>query len=104
MVCADPSVLLVGVRDELGLCIVSAFATSPFGSEYLFNINLREGRQFTAAVIFWCIQRLENTQIQWLNLGGGLRQNDSLAKAKERYGPVYWETFSVYDSKCFGNS
>jgi hypothetical protein len=100
MMCADPAVLIVGVEDEQGLCIVSSFATSPFGSEYLFNINLRNGRQYTAALIFWCAQQLEHMQIQWLNLGGGIKPHDSIAKAKERYRPQclpFYNAMEIYN-------
>lgn len=104
MICADPAVLMVGVEDEYGLCIVSAFATSPHGAEYLFNVNLREGRQYTAAVIFWCAQQLEHTQLQWLNLGGGIRPHDSIAKAKERYRPQclpFYNAKEIYDQALY---
>ena len=99
-ICADPAVLLVGIEDEEGLCIVSSFATSCYGAEYQFNVNLRNGRQLTAATIFWCIEQLEYIGVQWLNLGGGIKPHDSLAQAKERYRPQclpFYNAIEIYD-------
>lgn len=104
MICADPAVLLVGIKDEQGLCIVSSFATSSYGAEYQFNINLRQGRQYTAAVIFWCLQKLEDMQLQWLNLGGGIKPHDSIAKAKERYRAKclpFYSAMEIYDHEHY---
>lgn len=104
MICADPAVLLVGGRDELGLCVVGAFATSPYAADYLFNVNLRTGRQYTAPIIFWGVQQLEKRGIRWLNLGGGVRAGDSIAKAKERYRPQcrpFYNAKEVYNQQRY---
>jgi hypothetical protein len=85
---ADPAVLLVGASDDEGICTAMTFATTPYCAEYHLNVSVRDGKRFTAPLMWWGVQQLEMMGIRWLNLGGGAARNDSLAKAKERYGPA----------------
>ena len=104
MICADPAVHLVGVNDEQGLCIVSSLATSPYAAEWQFNISLREGRRYSAAVLFWCVKQMESLQLRWLNLGGGIKPHDSIAKAKEHYRPYcipFYNAKEIYDQTYY---
>jgi hypothetical protein len=96
----DPNVLMVGAADSLGLCIVLTFARSAFGAEYHLNINVRDGRRYTVPLVFWGLERLAELKTPWLNLGGGIRPGDSIAKAKERYRPVrvpFYAAKEIYD-------
>lgn len=88
IMCSDPALLMVGVMDEHGVCAVYTFATSPWGAECHLNISVREGRQFTAALIWWGMRSLMARRIPWLNMGGGVVRNDSIARAKLSYHPT----------------
>jgi hypothetical protein len=101
MICDDPNVLMVGARDDEGLCIVLSFTKTAYGAEHQFNINIRNGRQFTVPLMFWGIEQLINLKLPWLNMGGGVKPNDSVALAKERYRPhrlPFYSAKEIYDS------
>jgi hypothetical protein len=80
------AVFLVGAGSERRVEAVSVFAHTPFAGEYLFNIALPDGRHHTASLIWSAMLRLKDMGVPWLNLGGGIRINDSLAAFKERFG------------------
>ena len=50
---ADPAVLLVSARDDDGICTVVTFATTPYCAEYHLNVSVRNGKCFTAPLIWW---------------------------------------------------
>jgi len=103
-ICADPNVLMVGAADEQGICIVVTFGITPHCAEYQVNVSVRGGREFTAAMIWWGIRRLTAMKIPWLHLGGGVSRGDSLAQAKERYGPVcmpFMSAREIYDQDAY---
>jgi len=103
-ICDDPNVLMVGARDDEGLCIVLSFAKTAYGAEHQFNINIREGRQFTVPLMFWGIDQLINLNLPWLNMGGGVKPNDSVALAKERYRPrrlSFYSAKEIYDTEKY---
>ncbi|MGB3676181.1 MAG: hypothetical protein WA988_17245, partial [Candidatus Nanopelagicales bacterium] len=100
----SPSVLAVGVRDSAGICAASLFGVAPTVGEYITNISVREGRRWTAALIWSAIRELQNDGVKWLNLGGGIVPGDNLAEAKRRYHPVvmpFRAIRQVYDPKVF---
>lgn len=109
IMCSDPAVLIVGAADEQGICAAYTFATTPWGAECHLNISVREGRQFTAALIWWGMCALMATGVPWLNLGGGVSRNDAIAKAKQSYRPAVFplrsarEIYQIdtYRAHCF---
>jgi hypothetical protein len=85
--CDDPAVLIAGIADERGICAVSVFGMGNAGGEYLANISVRGGRTWTAALVWWGMRQLRDRGAAWLNLGGGVARDDTLAEAKRGYGP-----------------
>lgn len=83
--CADPAMLMAGVADEDGVCAAYTFATTPSGAECHLNISVREGRRFTTPLIWWGVRELSARGIPWMNLGGGLSPNDTVAQAKQKF-------------------
>jgi hypothetical protein len=54
--------------------------------DFMFNVPLPEGRRHAAALL-WCgVNRLKSVGVPALNLGGGIREGDSLAGFKQRFG------------------
>jgi hypothetical protein len=104
MICGDPDVLMVGARDAEGLCSVLSFAKTRYGAEHQFNINIRKGRHYTAPLMFWGIDRLINLNLPWLNMGGGVKPDDSVAMAKERYRPQrlpFYSAKEIYNTEKY---
>lgn len=65
---------------------VSMFACTRDVATYLFNVSIPEGRRH-AAPLLWCgIEHARSLDIHWMDLGGGIRKNDSLAEFKRRFG------------------
>jgi hypothetical protein len=84
--CELDNVFVVGAGEPERIEAVYLFAYTPYASDCLFNVALPEGRHHTTTLL-WCgIHYLKSRKIPLLNLGGGVRENDSIAKAKQRFG------------------
>ena len=66
--------------------VVSVFAYTPYCAEYLFNVSLKEGRSLSAAVLWSAVKKLHSIGVPLLNLGGGIRRGDGVARFKRRFG------------------
>jgi hypothetical protein len=83
---AQDKVFLVGAQRDGEVSAVSMFAHTPYAGDYLFNICRPEGRDFAAALIWYGARRLKRMGVPWLNLGGGIREDDGVARFKARFG------------------
>jgi hypothetical protein len=83
--CADPNLLIAGVSDGEGICAVHTFAVTLRGAECHLNVWVKGGREFTTPLLAWGIRELASTGVHWLNMGGGVRSGDAIAKAKEKF-------------------
>lgn len=83
----DERVLIAGASDEQGICAAHTFAATPCVADAHLNISVRNGRQYITPLIIWGIEALVERQVPWLNLGGGVVPGDSVALAKEKFGP-----------------
>lgn len=98
------NVILIGVEQEGQIVAVSVFAYTPYVAEYLFNISLPEGKQYTVPLIWWAVNHFQSIQISKLNLGGGVQPYDSLAEFKARFGAQPYPLKSlkqVYDPEAY---
>jgi hypothetical protein len=80
------NVFVVGARNFGNLAAVSVFAYTADIGDFLFNVSLPEGRQYSVALLWWAVNHLKSLGVPFLNLGGGDRENDSLAEFKRRFG------------------
>jgi hypothetical protein len=55
-------------------------------SDCLFNVPLPEGRRHATSLLWYGVNHLKSLHIPILNLGGGVRENDSVARSKQRLG------------------
>jgi Fe-S cluster biogenesis protein NfuA len=80
------NVIIAGLEDDRGINAVILFAFTPYIGEYMLNISLPEGKRYSAALIWYGVKKLIEHNVQWLNLGGGIKPGDGVAKFKERFG------------------
>ncbi|MEI4488696.1 hypothetical protein V8J36_21120 [Frigidibacter sp. MR17.14] len=67
---------------------VSLFAGSGAVADYLYNISTEAGQPCSARLIWAGIAELRARGCRALNLGGGIRPDDSIAEFKRRFGPA----------------
>jgi hypothetical protein len=84
---ADPGLLMIGATDGQGLCAVHTFGMTSYGAECHLNVSIREGRLLTTPLIWWGIEQLAKRGVPWLQMGGGLEPDDSIARAKQKFRP-----------------
>jgi hypothetical protein len=81
------SVFLVGAENARGeLEAVSAFGSTAYCGEYLFNVALPAGRQHSAALLWEGLLQFKTRSVPVANLGGGIRASDGLDQFKARFG------------------
>ncbi|MDQ3536534.1 MAG: hypothetical protein M3421_13005, partial [Bacteroidota bacterium] len=80
------NVIAIGVFQNEQVEAVSLFAYTDYVAEYLFNVSLPQGQKYTVPLIWHAIHQLKALNIPFLNLGGGVSENDSIAQFKERFG------------------
>jgi len=80
------NVLLVGTGKPDRVEAVSVFAFTPHVAEHLFNISISEGKHHFVGLIWYGVQLFKAKGIPFLNLGGGVREGDSIADFKQRFG------------------
>ncbi|MEX0686717.1 MAG: hypothetical protein WD267_03550 [Balneolales bacterium] len=104
------NVMAVGVFKNKKIEAVSLFAHTCYGAEYLFNISVGDGKHHTVPLIWFAVEYFKSLHIPFLNLGGGVRQGDSLSQFKERFGGIEYTLKSLnqiynedtYEELCKG--
>jgi hypothetical protein len=98
------NVVAVGAGRPGEVEAIALFAYTPYVADYLFNLSHPEGRHHSAALIWWGVNYFKSIGVPMLNLGGGVRAGDTLAKFKERFGGTRL-TLSclkqVYDARLY---
>lgn len=77
------SVIMVGIHNGGKVVVVSVVVYVAHEGEYLLNVSLPEGRDHSASLIWYGVNRLKSLGIPLLNLGGDWA---SLAEFKRRFG------------------
>ena len=80
------NVVMVGAGSAERVEAATVFTYTPYVADFLFNIALPQGRHHSAALIWYGVNYFKSIGIPILNLGGGVRANDSLAEFKQRFG------------------
>ena len=89
------NVILVGTEGPEGVNSVMMFAYTPYIGEYLLNVSLPEGQQYSVALLWYGVRKLMERKVAWLNLGGGIRPGDGVAQFKERFGGKVFPMLSL---------
>ena len=79
---------MVGAGTPQKIEAVYVFAHTSYAADCLFNVAVPEGRHYATSLLWWGVNYLKSKRIPLLNLGGGVRENDSIARSKERFGPI----------------
>lgn len=79
--------LLLGVEEPGGKVVaVYLFAFTSYCGEALFAVSDPAGSAYSAALTWFGAVRLCERGVPLLNLGGGVRRGDGIARFKERFG------------------
>ena len=84
--CGLDNMLMVGAGRPEEVEAVCLFAYTGHSSDYLFGVTVPEGRHHITSLLWFGINYLKSIEIPFLNLGGGIHENDSLAEFKQRFG------------------
>lgn len=98
------NVFIVGIQIDGKIEAVSVFAHTRDMGEFLFNVSLDKGRQYSALLIWYGIIHFKSMGIPYLNLGGGVKENDGVDRFKQRFGAKQFPLRclkQVYDPKIY---
>jgi hypothetical protein len=84
--CASDNVRMIGVAAGDRLVAMHAFSYTQALGDCFFNVALEEGREYTTALLWWGINDLKSLGVPLLNMGGGVCEDDPVARAKQRFG------------------
>jgi len=102
--CSLNNVVIVGAGTGERTEAVYIFAYTPYAGDCLFNVAIPEGRHHTTSLLWWGVNYLKSLGVPLLNLGGGVRENDSIARSKEFFGPIklpFRALKQVYDQEIY---
>ncbi len=88
-------VFLVGAESGARIEAVAVFGHAPTGGDYLFNVSVPGGERHSAALVWFAVERLHALGATTLNLGGGVREGDGVARFKRRFGAAYLPLVSL---------
>jgi len=84
--CDLDNVVMVGAGGAKAIEAVYMFVYTPYLGDCLFNVPLPEGRRHATSLLWYGVNYLKSLHIPILNLGGGVREDDSVAQSKQRFG------------------
>jgi hypothetical protein len=102
--CGVNNVVIVGAATAEKIEAVYVFAYTPYAGDCLFNVATPEGRHHATKLLWWGVNYLKSIGVPLLNLGGGVRENDSIARSKEFFGPIklpFRALKQIYDRKIY---
>ena len=85
--CRSENCLVVGTGPSLGLDSAFVFGTTPYAGDCLINVATGAGRARTTDLLWYGVGALVDRKVPVLNLGGGAREGDDIARAKQRFRP-----------------
>jgi hypothetical protein len=86
--CNLSNVVIVGAGALGKIEAVYIFGHTPYAGDCLFNVAVPEGRHHATSLLWWGVNYLKSNHVPLLNLGGGVQENDSIARSKERFGSL----------------
>lgn len=84
--CGLDDVFAVGTRDATGVTSAYIFAFTETVATCLINVAHPEARPYATALLWRGVEFLQERGVPVLNMGGGTRENDAVAQAKQRFG------------------
>lgn len=80
------NVEIIGVKNEDAIIAINIFLISPLCVEFFLNVSSLSGRYYSNFLLWHSILHLKSKGYSFLNLGGGINDNDSLSDFKRRFG------------------
>jgi len=88
MLCHSERVMVLGACIKARLVAVTVFGMGSDTADALFNISVSEGRDAATILIWEGAKRLAERGMALLNMGGGVRPNDSVEDSKRRFNGI----------------
>ncbi|HAY32512.1 MAG TPA: hypothetical protein PK536_01060 [Ignavibacteria bacterium] len=85
-ICGLENVYMAGAVEKDKIVSVYIFAHTEYSADCLFNVPLPEGRKYAPTLLWAGLKYYKSKKIPVMNLGGGLKEDDSIAMSKERFG------------------
>lgn len=82
----DAQTVAIGTRIGGRIAAVTLFGYTPHCADYLFTVSTKAGRDHTTGLLWLAMQALRQRGVPWVNLGGGIREHDGLARYKSGFG------------------
>lgn len=79
--------VIVGTAASGSIESVLILGATGYAGEWLLSVNVGDGKSRTTDLLWHGIRALIEKGVPVLNLGGGGREDDSIARAKQRLGP-----------------
>lgn len=96
-IAGSPDVIAMEAVADGETVAVSLFGGRGAVADYLYNISTEAGQRYSALLIWHAIPILRELGHRRLNLGGGIRANDSIAEFKRRFGP---DEYPIVTRRC----
>jgi hypothetical protein len=77
----------VGAQTEGQLDAVYVFAATVHGVDCLLAVSMAGGRHHLTDLLWYGVTEYAARGVPLMNLGGGLKRNDAIARAKHRFRP-----------------
>lgn len=87
LLCRCESCIAVGTPSSPGLDAVAVFAATPYAGDFVLNVATQDGRRRATDLLWYGVRALIDRKVPVLNLGGGAREDDEIARAKQRWRP-----------------
>lgn len=104
--CGLENVFMAGAGRKDKPEAVYIFGYTDYSVDCLFNVALPEGREYSPYLL-WCgVKYFKKKKIPVMNLGGGIREDDSVALSKERFGAYklpFVNLKQVYNKNLYDN-
>lgn len=85
--CSSERCIVVGTSSSSDLTAASIFGVTPYAGDLVLNIGTGEGRSRATDLLWYGVTALTERGVPQLNLGGGAYEDDSVARAKQRFRP-----------------
>lgn len=94
--CQNPKLELIAAETETGeIEAVSLFPFGDKGAYYYLNGATEAGQNHARAILWTAMLHFKEMGLEYLNLAGGIRTNDSLHNFKRRFGTTEHPTHAV---------
>jgi hypothetical protein len=80
------NIIMVGAGSNNKVEVVAVFGFTSHICDYLFNVSLPEGQEYSVSLLWYAIKQAKSKLIPTFEFGGGKQKEDSLAQFKERFG------------------